>query len=70
MQYTPEQEQDVRDRTEAFKADYLQLVEKHQVDFLAYPQLIPNESGQFVTVASLHIGDKKYAPVPSPDETI
>lgn len=72
-QLTKEQEADVKERVEAFKKEYSELVVKHQVDFYAFPQLLPNEKGTFEVAASMTIFDKKYLPVPTPfkkDESI
>ncbi len=63
---TPEQQADVEARVKEFRAEYLALVDKHQVDFTAYPQFMPAGNGAFVTIAPVAIYDKKYQPVKSP----
>ena len=66
IQLTPEQQADVEARVKEFRAEYLILAEKHQVDFTAYPQFTPAGNGAFVIVAPIAIYDKKYLPVKSP----
>lgn len=66
MNLTPEQEANVKARVESFKADYLELVKKHDVDFVCYPQYVQNNRGTFETAANMTIVDKKYMPIPSP----
>jgi hypothetical protein len=66
VQLTPEQQSDVEARVKEFRVEYLALVEKHQVDFTAYPQFVPMGNGAFTVVAPVAIYDKKYQPVKSP----
>lgn len=62
MELTPEQQEDINARVASFKTDYLALTEKHEVDFIAYPELVPNEKGLFGVISQMTIIDKKYAP--------
>lgn len=63
---TPEQQADIDTRVEAFRKDYLEVVKKHECDFVCYPAYARDERGFFVTVAQMIIIDKKYLPTPSP----
>lgn len=63
---TPEQQEDINTRVEAFRKDYSSLVEKYQVDFITYPQFARHEQGFFGVISQMMVVDKKYAPVPSP----
>ncbi len=67
---TPEQQQDINSRVDEFKKEYLALVEKFQVDFVAYPQYVQVQGGGFVTLANMQILDKKYLPTPSPIQNV
>lgn len=62
---TPEQEAEFQARQQEFKEKYVALTEEYQCDFIAFPQLVPQQNMTFALVSSMQIVDKKYAPVPS-----
>ncbi len=53
-------------RMNQFRSEYLDLVKKHDVDFVAYPQYVQTQQGVFTTVCGMTLVDKKTLPVPSP----
>ena len=63
---TPEEQKDVELRTKKFLEEYRALTEKYQVDFISYPEYIPNPNGEFMTRISNTLIDRKYLPVKSP----
>lgn len=62
MEINEEQQKDINQRVEGFRGEYLALVEKYEVDFIAFPQYQQQQDGTFATVPSLVIADKKYRP--------
>jgi hypothetical protein len=64
--FTPEQQKDIQQRSEAFFKDYQGIVEKHQIDFISVPQMVPDENGVFGLMIQNIMSDKKYASVKSP----
>ena len=63
---TEEQQKDSAQRIATFKAGYQKLVAELQVDFLWFPQFIPNQQGTFSIGIGVQMMDKKYMPVESP----
>jgi shikimate 5-dehydrogenase len=59
-----EEQDDYKERAATFIKEYGELVKKHEVDFSAYPQLVPKD-GVFVTVINTTTVDMKNKPVPS-----
>lgn len=59
-----EEQDDYKQRAEAFIKEYGELVKKHDVDFSSYPQLVPKD-GVFVLVVNATTVDMKNKPVPS-----
>lgn len=45
-------------RVEQFTKDYLELVKKHDVDFVAYPAFSPTPNGGFEIRCMIHPVDK------------
>lgn len=65
-QLTDDQRKDITERTKLFLEEYNELVKKHSVDFISYPEYVPTSQGLFLTrVLSMPV-DTKYRPVPSP----
>lgn len=63
---TEEQQKDVVQRSEAFKAGYQKLVNDLQMDFLWIPQFVPNKEGTYSIGIGVQLMDRKYMPTPSP----
>ena len=68
--YTKEQIADMESRAKGFTADYLELTKKYEVDFISYPELVPNNDGMFVTISRMKVIDKKYLPKEDKDKII
>lgn len=63
----PETDQaDVQKRSEAFLADYGELVKKHKIDIAAYPVYMPDGEGSFKTVIQQSCVDTTDQPYRSP----
>ena len=65
---TPEQQKDIDTRSAAFKEKYKALVEEFQCEHVSYPYPVPLAYGVWGTGVALLIADKKYSPVPVPQE--
>lgn len=65
-QYTPEQIEDFKNRSEGFQEDFKALTEKYQVELVRAIGTVPSPSGVFGLGVTESIGDLKYKPVPSP----
>lgn len=55
-----------QERIDSFIKEYGELVEKHQVDFVAYPLYVPDGQGGFRTIVQNAPVDKTERPVESP----
>lgn len=62
---TPEQQADSTARLDQFKEEITALSQKLSVDFITYPQFVPNEHGGFEIQVITNFLDTKYRPVPS-----
>lgn len=61
-----EPNQEVKERIDAFLADYGKLVEKHRVDFINYPQWMPDGTGGWKMLVQTQPTDTTNLPKPSP----
>lgn len=62
----PWNEKESQDRRDKFIASYDELVKKYDVEFMAFPQLVPSGQHGFNTSAVLVPMDKRRLPVASP----
>ncbi len=65
LELTPEQQQDIQERAEAFMKEYNELVEKHGIKMSAAPVFVPNERGSWECMVQGGPIDTKYLPVKS-----
>ncbi len=61
---TPEQKQDIQERSDKFIEGYKKLADELQMDFGQYPQYVPLGNGLYGTMIYSTPRDKKYLPTP------
>lgn len=61
-----EDKDEAKERVDAFIVDYKSLIEKHEVDFAAFPQYIPDGVGGFRTIVQTVPVDTRNQPKKSP----
>jgi hypothetical protein len=57
---------DMQARKEAFMSEYKLLIEKHSLDFMSFPQFLPDGKGGWTIVLVNNIVDTTEMPTPSP----
>lgn len=62
--------QETKKRIDAFLEEYKVLIDKHKVDFIAYPMFVPDGQGGFKIVIQQQPVDTAKSPTISPDEFI
>lgn len=62
---TPEQQQDIQNRAEAFMKDYADLVKKYEIKMTAVPVYAPTDNGIYITMIQGGPVDTKYESVKS-----
>lgn len=63
---TPEEKADSEKRIAEFRAEYVELVKKHEVDLMAYPQYTQLETGAFNTFVTVLPIDVRKRDIVSP----
>lgn len=65
---TPTPEDETTARFNAFIADYKSIVDKHQMDFAAFPMFVPDGQGSFKVIVQQQPVDIANQPKASPKE--
>lgn len=58
--------EEVKQRVNAFLSEYGQLVEKYKIDFINYPQWVPDGQGGWKMLVHTQPTDTTNLPKPSP----
>lgn len=68
---TKEQQAESDARVEQFRKAFQEIVAKYDVDFISYPQYVPDpKTGGFLTMGLMTMVDKKYLPKPPVEKVI
>lgn len=59
QEYTPEQQKDIDQRRKEFEKEYIELSQKHQMDYGCYPAFKSTSQGYIIETPMI-IYDKKY----------